>query len=80
MEVRGGGFCGEVRKFMSDDCRALACALGDMLPGARAVGLRRQAVARENGLFVGSNEGARANAVFTSLLASCGMLEIEPWS
>jgi hypothetical protein len=24
--------------------------------------------------------GARANAVFTSLLASCRMLEVEPWS
>ena len=24
--------------------------------------------------------GARANAVFTSLLASCRMLVVEPWS
>lgn len=42
--------------------------------------LRRQAVGRKNWLFVGSDDGARANAVFTSLLASCRMLEIEPWS
>lgn len=42
--------------------------------------LRRQAVGRKNWLFVGSDDGARANAVFTSLLASCRMLEVEPWS
>ena len=42
--------------------------------------LRRQAVGRKNWLFVGSDDGARANATFTSLLASCRMLGIEPWS
>ena len=42
--------------------------------------LRRQAVGRKNWLFVGSDDGARANAVFTSLLASCRMLDIEPWA
>ena len=42
--------------------------------------LRRQAVGRKNWLFVGSDDGARANAVFTSLLASCRMLGVEPWS
>jgi transposase len=42
--------------------------------------LRRQAVGRKNWLFVGSDDGARANAVFTSLLASCRMLDVEPWS
>ena len=42
--------------------------------------LRRQAVGRKNWLFVGSDDGARANAVFTSLLASCRMLNVEPWS
>lgn len=42
--------------------------------------LRRQAVGRKNWLFVGSADGARANATFTSLLASCHMLGVEPWS
>jgi hypothetical protein len=42
--------------------------------------LRRQAVGRKNWLFVGSDDGARSNAVFTSLLASCRMHDIEPWS
>jgi hypothetical protein len=42
--------------------------------------LRRQAVGRKNWLFVGSDDGARANAVFTSLLASCRMLDFEPWT
>ena len=42
--------------------------------------LRRQAVGRKNWIFVGSDDGARANAVFTSLLASCRMLKIEPWA
>lgn len=42
--------------------------------------LRRQAVGRKNWLFVGSDDGGRANATFTSLLASCRMLGVEPWS
>jgi len=42
--------------------------------------LRRQAVGRKNWLFVGSDDGARVNATFTSLLASCQMHRIEPWS
>ena len=42
--------------------------------------LRRQAVGRKNWLFVGSDDGARANAAFTCLLASCRMHGIEPWS
>ena len=42
--------------------------------------LRRQAVGRKNWLFVGSDDGGHTNAVFTSLLASCRMLEVEPWS
>jgi hypothetical protein len=42
--------------------------------------LRRQAVGRKNWLFVGSDDGARVNAAFTSLLASCRMLRVEPWS
>jgi transposase len=42
--------------------------------------LRRQAVGRKNWLFVGSEDGARANTVFVSLLASCAMHRIEPWA
>lgn len=42
--------------------------------------LRRQAVGRKNWLFVGSDEGGAANAAFTSLLASCRLHDVEPWS
>lgn len=42
--------------------------------------LRRQAVGRKNWIFVGSDQGGHVNAVFTSILASCRMLRIEPWS
>lgn len=42
--------------------------------------LRRQAIGRKNWLFVGSDDGAAANVAFTSLLASCRMHEVEPWS
>jgi transposase len=42
--------------------------------------LRRQAVGRKNWLFVGSDNGGHTNALFTSLLASCRMLDVEPWS
>jgi hypothetical protein len=37
-------------------------------------------VGRKNWLFVGSDDGAKTNAVFTSLLASCRMLGVEPWA
>jgi transposase len=40
--------------------------------------LRRQAIGRRNWLFVGSDDGAKVNAVFVSLLASCRMHDIEP--
>lgn len=42
--------------------------------------LRRQAVGRKNWIFVGSPDGARANTIFVSLLASCTMHGIEPWA
>jgi transposase len=42
--------------------------------------LRRQAVGRKNWLFIGSDDGARANTTFVSLLASCRMHDVEPWS
>ena len=40
--------------------------------------LRREALGRRNWLFVGSDDGARVNAVFVSLLASCRLHDIEP--
>ena len=40
--------------------------------------LRREAVGRKNWLFLGSDEGARANTLFVSLLASCQLHGIEP--
>ncbi len=42
--------------------------------------LRRQAVGRKNWIFVGSEDGGHTNTVFVSLLASCTMHRIEPWS
>jgi hypothetical protein len=35
---------------------------------------------RKNWLFVGSDDGGAVNALFTSLLASCRLCDIEPWS
>ena len=42
--------------------------------------LRREAVGRKNWLFIGSDDGGIANATFTSLLASCRMHSVEPWT
>ncbi len=42
--------------------------------------LRRQAIGRKNWIFVGSEDGARVNTLFVSLLASCAMHRIEPWA
>lgn len=42
--------------------------------------LRRQAIGRKNWMFVGSPDGARTNATFVTLLASCQMHDIEPWA
>ena len=42
--------------------------------------LRREAVGRKNWLFVGSDDGGAVNATFTSLLASCRMHGVEPWT
>lgn len=41
--------------------------------------LRRQAIGRKNWLFIGSEDGAVANTVFVSLLASCQMHGLHPW-
>jgi transposase len=42
--------------------------------------LRREAVGRKNWLFVGNDDAAEVNATFVTLLASCQMHGIEPWS
>jgi transposase len=42
--------------------------------------LRRQAVGRKNWLFVGHDDAGAVNATFTSLLASCRLCNVEPWS
>jgi transposase len=42
--------------------------------------LRREAVGRKNWLFVGSDDGGAVNALFTTLLASCKLCDVEPWS
>ena len=42
--------------------------------------LRREAVGRKNWLFVGSDDGGAVNAIFTSLLASCQLCDVEPWA
>ncbi len=42
--------------------------------------LRRQAIGRKNWLFVGNDESAEVNTTFVSLIASCQMHGIEPWS
>jgi transposase len=42
--------------------------------------LRREVVGRKNWLFLGSDDGGSVNATFVSLLASCRLHGIEPWS
>lgn len=42
--------------------------------------LRREAVGRKNWLFVGNDEAAEVNTTFVSLIASCQMHGLEPWS
>lgn len=40
--------------------------------------LRRQAIARKNFMFLGTDEGGAVNATFSSLLASCEMHKVPP--
>lgn len=42
--------------------------------------LRREAIGRKNWLFVGNDEGGEVNATFTTLLASCQLCKVEPWT
>jgi transposase len=41
--------------------------------------LRREVLGRRNWLFVGSEDGAKANTTFVSLIASCRLHDIEPF-
>ena len=62
-----------LRRFLSDQRLPIHNNISERM-------LRRQAVGRKNWLFVGSEDGARANTTFVSLLASCAMQRIEPWA
>jgi len=42
--------------------------------------LRRQVLGRHNWLFLGSDEAAEVNTTFVSLLASCQLHGLEPWT
>jgi transposase len=42
--------------------------------------LRREAVGRKNWLFVGNDDAGEVNATFVTLIASCQMHGLEPWS
>ncbi|MDJ0766651.1 MAG: IS66 family transposase [Myxococcota bacterium] len=41
--------------------------------------LRSQVIGRRNWLFLGSEDGGEWNCIFTSLIASCRLHDIEPW-
>lgn len=43
-------------------------------------GLRREVMGRRNWMFIGNDDAGDVNATFVSLLASCQMHGIEPWS
>ena len=47
---------------------------------ASELALRREVIGRKNWLFVGSDDGGDVNAAFVSLLASCQLHRLEPWS
>ena len=63
---------------------ALRRFLGDeRLPihnNASELALRREVVGRKNWLFLGSDEAGGVNATFVTLLASCRLHGLEPWS
>src|SRR5688572_9134988 len=60
-----------LRRFLDDGRLPLHNNLSEL-------NLRREVIGRKNWLFVGSDDGAEVNAVFVSLLASCGLHGIEP--
>ena len=62
---------GALRRFLSDG----------RLPATNNISERqlcRQAVGRANWLFIGSDDGAKVNTTFATLVASCHMNDIEP--
>lgn len=42
--------------------------------------MRTVAVGRKNWMFAGSDEGARRAATIYSLVCTCGLLGVEPWT
>lgn len=72
---RGIGYALNQREAL---CRFLADGRLPIHNNASERELRREAVGRKNWLFVGSEEGAEANATFVSLLASCQLHGLEP--
>ena len=42
--------------------------------------LRREVVGRRNWMFIGNDDAGEINTVFVSLLASCQLHGLEPWS
>ena len=71
-------------RYALNQCAALERFLEDARLPAHNNGsenaLRREAVGRKNWLFVGNDEAGEVNAAFVSLLASCQLHGIEPWS
>jgi len=62
-----------LRRFLADGRLPLHNNLSELQ-------LRHEAVGRKNWMFVGSEDGAKANATFVSLIASCRMLGLEPFA
>ena len=60
-----------LRRFLDDGRLPLSNNISEL-------NLRREVLGRRNWLFVGSDDGARVNTVFGSLLASARLHEIEP--
>jgi transposase len=60
-----------LRRFLDDGRLPLSNNISEL-------NLRREVLGRRNWLFVGSDDGARVNTVFVSLLASARLHEIEP--
>lgn len=75
-----GGAIGYAQNQWSALCRFLDDGRLRLDNNRSELELRRQAVGRKNWLFVGSDEGAEWNAVVVSLIASCALHGIEPWS
>ncbi len=62
-----------LRRFLADGRLPLHNNLSELQ-------LRHEAVGRKNWMFVGSEDGAKANVTFVSLIASCRMLGLEPFA